>query len=284
MSFANYDLEAQKAAGATSTDIDPVGSNELDNIISKTSRQLQNFSSSISQLENQRKQIGTKRDSQLLRDNLNSLISQVTDLEAAVQKLIAKIVQLINQNVNDDESSKLKISNKQLILKDRLVTEFNDLHKQFQKSLRLYADKKASYPIKSLDAVDESTPLITPQGQTQPQQQLQQQIEDEDTINQTELQYHILLTEERNREIEQVSQGITEINSIFKDLGQLVSQQGENLDTIEDNILQLHGNTQQADRELRKASEYQRKKGKWSCILLTTLAIIVLIVVLAVVS
>jgi syntaxin 7 len=284
MSFANYDLEAQKAAGASDNQINPDGTNELDTIISKTSRQLQNLSSSISQLENQRKQIGTKRDSQLLRDNLNNLITQVTDLESAVQKLIANIVQLINQNVKDDETSKLKISNKQLILKDRLVSEFNDLHKQFQKCLRLYAEKKASFPIKSQDVVDESTPLIASQGRTQPQQQLQQQVDDEETINQTELQYHILLTEERNREIEQVSQGITEINSIFKDLGQLVSQQGENLDTIEDNILQLHGNTQQADKQLRVASEYQRKKGKWSCILLTTLAIIVLVIVLAVVS
>ena len=94
----------------------------------------------------------------------------------------------------------------------------------------------------------------------QEQEQVQTQV-DQDLIDQTELQYHILLTEERNREIEQVTEGIMEVNSIFKDLSQLVHQQGEQVNTIEDNILQLHGNTQQASNELNKANEYQKQKG-----------------------
>ena len=106
----------------------------------------------------------------------------------------------------------------------------------------------------------------------QEQEQVQTQV-DQDLIDQTELQYHILLTEERNREIEQVTEGIMEVNSIFKDLSQLVHQQGEQVNTIEDNILQLHGNTQQASNELNKANEYQKAKRKWSCILLVALCI-----------
>lgn len=283
MSFANFDLEAQQTIGKQIQIEDNAASNELDVIIGKTSQQLQLFGNCVSQFENQRKQIGTKRDNQELRTSLDELIGKISDMQTAISKLILDLAQLINQNVDDigknQQKQKLEISNKQLIIKDRLINEFNELHKQFQKSERIYHEKTRNFPIK-LQFINETTPLIEQQSN-----QLQSQLQiDEETIDETELQYHVLLTEERNREIEQVSQGITEINSIFKDLGHLITQQGETLDTIEDNILQLHGNTQQADRELTKAHQYQKSKGKWSCIILTALSIIVLIIVLAVVS
>ncbi|KAK6459209.1 t-SNARE [Scheffersomyces xylosifermentans] len=301
MSFANFDIEAQRPIGKgirELTDNDP--QNELAAIIDKTSRQLQVFGSLISQLDNQRKQIGSRRDCTQLRLNIDELSTRVGDMEKAIQVLISNISQVINKKSNpkgshesgkspkaNDDAKGLEISNKHIVIKERLVIEFNELHRQLQKSLRLYGEKKRAYPIReeiqNKEEVHETTPLINgEESDYQTQTQVQEQVED--TINDTELQYHILLTEERNREINQVAEGIVEVNAIFKDLDQLVHQQGEQLDTMEDNILQLHGNTLQAQRELTKADEYQRSKGKWSCIILTALCIFVLIIVLAVVS
>lgn len=270
MSFANLDLEAQQPPAAATGGSAPAS--ELDVIIAKTSRQLQVFSGLVSQFETNRKQVGTRRDTPEFREATDALVSQLTEMETAILKLLAQLTMVV---------AGADVLNRHLVMKERLVAEFHDLHKQLGNGVRLYTDKKKNYSVKK---VSETTPLVADPELSGQQQQQQQQVQQERQVDDTELQYHIMLTEERNREIQTVSQGITEINSIFKDLGQLVQQQGNQLDTIEDHVLQLNDNAQQADRELGKANEYQRKKGKWSCILLVALSVVVLIIVLAVVS
>ncbi|RLV91780.1 Syntaxin-7 [Spathaspora sp. JA1] len=287
MSFANFDFESQRPISkrsSTEESIDPVA-NELDIIIDKTSDQLQSFGHLVSQFDNQRKQLGTKRDCQQFRENIDGSVETIGEMNKAISGLILELSSLINQashrgDTHDEAVASIYVSKRQLVIKERLVSEFSELESQFKKSVRLYNEKRRTTPVRTEVEVNETTPLIQ---QEQQQQQQQEQIQEE-TIGETELQYHLLLTQERNREIEQVHEGIQEVNTIFKDLHQLVSQQGEQLNTIEDNVLQLHGNTQQAERELNKAHEYQKQKGKWSCILLIALVIVVLIIVLAVVS
>lgn len=281
MSFANYDIEAQRNLSKDKT-IDPEQStlqNELDSIILKTSDQVQTFASLVQQYDRQRKQLGSKRDCIQLRNNLGVLEVRIQDMEAAIKLLVHNLVQLMNRNQKLTNDGTIDITRKQILIKERLVREFNELQEQFRTFKRQAYDKQKSTPVPT--QVHEQTPLLEEQQQQQQQQQTQL---DPDLVEQTELQYHMLLTEERNRELNQVSQGIQEVNAIFKDLSELVQQQGEQLDTVEDNILQLHSNTQNAQTELHKAHEYQRRKSKWSCIFLIALCIFVLIVVLAVLS
>lgn len=285
MSFANFDYEAQKSLkkdGSSQSE----SQNELDSIIEKTSKQLELFGSLVSQFDTQRKQIGSRRDGARLRSNIDILIDKISNLDSVINILIENISSVVNKNQTGSGKS-LTITDKQIVIKERLEIEYSRLHKEFQVLTRTYKEKKRAIPIKeTIDAVaapsDEQTPLLHQEsGQQLTQEQLQIQ---RDEINESELQYHLLLTEERNQEINQINEGIVEINSIFKDLGELVHQQGDQLDTIEENILQLHGHTQQAEQELVKANEYQRKKGKWSCIVLVALCVFILIVVLAVLS
>lgn len=289
MSFANFDYEAQKTIPSKSQsrndDEVTAGNHDLATIISKTSTQLQLFSQLITQLDNQRKQLGTRRDCIPLRETIEISIDKIGEMQRAILTLIAELSQLVNKSSTQRDNT-LHVTNRQMVIKERLVGEFNELDRKFRKSIRLYNDKKRTTPIRLNKPVNEQTPLLDKDQSNEEQQRQQQQLEQEqiEAINETELQYHVMLTQERNREIEQVAQGIMEVNSIFKDLNQLVQEQGLQLSTIEDNVLQLHGNTQQAERELHKAHEYQRAKGKWSCILLVALCIVVLVIVLAVVS
>lgn len=301
MSFANFDIEAQRSVSKGNKENierhQSQSQNELDTIIDKASDQLQLFSNLISQFDAKKKLIGSKRDYMQLRDNASALISKISDMDSAIQILVENLSHLINkklgdkrQGINDDHEdskSKLEITQKQMVIKERLVSEFNELHKQFQKSARQYTEKTRVYPVKDdiprQESSDERTPLIDSEHGKNGQQ-ISVQEPSQDQIDETELQYHLMLTQERNQNINQINEGILEINSIFKDLGELVNQQGEQLDTVEDNILQLSGNTQQAERELTKAHEYQKKKSKWSCILLFALCIFVLVIVLAVLS
>jgi syntaxin 7 len=255
--------------------------NDLDAIISKTSYQVQTFASLVQQHDKQRRQLGTKRDCLQLRNNVNVLEVRIEDMEGAIKQLVNNLVQLINKNQKLSKENSIEITSKQILIKERLTKEFSELQSLFHTARRQAEDKMRQAPIQA--HVDEQTPLLDNPEQQQQQQQQQAQV-DPDLVEQTELQYPRLLTEERNRELNQVSQGIQEVNSIFKDLSELVQQQGEQLDTVEDNILQLHSNAQGADRELQKAHEYQRRRSKWSCIFLVALCVFVLIVVLAVLS
>ncbi|CUM65228.1 uncharacterized protein PRCAT00002859001 [Priceomyces carsonii] len=290
MSFANYDLESQTLLKLKRNPLPSAkqseSQNELDEIINKTSKQLLVFANLISQFNSRRKQIGTRRDSSQLRDDLDEITHKIGDLGAAINTLIQNVSLLINKKQLNDQKNHLKITEKQIVIKERVTNEYNELNKQFQRLRRAYEEKKQNHLLneaKSQDAYNERTPLVGHEPlQEQNQVQVEEQVEDQ--IEDTDLQYHIALTQERNREIDQVTEGIQEVNAIFKDLGELVNRQGEQLDTIEDNILQLHGNTQQADQKLIKAHEYQKKKGKWTCILLTALCIFVLVVVLAILS
>ncbi|RKP30639.1 t-SNARE [Metschnikowia bicuspidata] len=280
MSFANYDYEAQSprvkdegsSVNAESAEVD------LDSAIRKTSVQLEKYGVLIADFNTQMKLVGGRRDTLALRNKIDALQQEISALGTAIKTLIGRINTVMSKS--NMQNGKFEVSNRHLMMKDRLVSDFNGLNGRFQLSVKSYQERKlACAPKSPPPSANERTPLV----KNQPGTQLQLHMT-EDEIQQTELQYHLLLTEERNRQINEVAEGIREVNSIFKDLGELVTQQGEQLDTVEENILQMQGNTQQASRELTKAHEYQKRKSKWGCILLVALFILVLIMVLAVLN
>lgn len=298
MSFANIQAEPKKQAANnkssshSNSSADSIhDSNDLNYVIRKTSEQVQLFSSLIRQFDNQRKLIGSKRDCKHVRDNIDSLRSKISDLEVAIKLLMDNLASSIDKKLGstqaaqkNSEEVQVQVHRKHVVLKERLSGEFKELCYELHRSVDAYNEAKNRIPLHSnieKSAPTERTPLVESQpndGQIQTQELVN------DSIDETDLQYHMLLTQERNRDIERINDGILEVNSIFKDLGKLVHQQGQQLDTVEDNILQIHGNSQGADQELVKAQEYQRKKGKWSCILLVALCIFVLIIVLGILS
>ena len=286
MSFANYDLEAQTDLPKKQVLLLLLQNTEtdLDSIIRKTSHQIQTYGLLVASFNNEKKLLGSRRDDLQLRRKLASSQQNIVSLGSAIRKLIADITVVMSDSSSESE---VKASSRQHMMKDRLSSDFRDLESNFDKAVQDYTEKTARAPLQPQKNTNtgnytESSPLLS-QNETERQAQLQIQ-EDQDTIEQTELQYHMLLTEERNRQIEQVAEGIREVNSIFKDLGELVNQQGEQLDTVEENVLQMSGNAHEASRELNKAHEYQKRKSKWSCILLVALCVFVLVMVLMVVS
>lgn len=273
MSFANYDLEAQKPVGPP---LKFNSSSTLDTIINNTSTEVKKFGLLIGQFSTSRKLIGTRRDDAKLRNALDMLQQEISELDSSIEMLMVKVNGAMNSG---GPSGKIEVSDRHLMLKDRLNREFRNLHNNFVLELKQYADKKLMYPLRTPE-IQETTPLLAESGFVQQQQQILA----EDQINQTELQYQIALTQEREREIARVHEGVVEINAIMKDLGTLVGNQGEQVDTIENNMLQVGDDVYKASQELTKADEYQRKKGKWCAILLVALCVFVLLMVLAIVS
>lgn len=89
--------------------------------------------------------------------------------------------------------------------------------------------------------------------------------------------------EERHKDILALEKSVTEVNTLFKDLNLLVSQQGETLDNIERNIVDVEVTVQEGVKQLDKAKESQRKARRKKCCIFGILAVVVAIVVVIIV-
>ncbi|CAD6891091.1 unnamed protein product [Tilletia controversa] len=115
----------------------------------------------------------------------------------------------------------------------------------------------------------------------QQQQQLQAVVEGP---TQADIEFQEALIAEREAEIREIEGGVHELNEIFRDLANIVTEQGGMIDNIEYNITSIATNTQAADRELVTAHEYQRKAGRRALCLLLVVGFVIAIVLLALLS
>lgn len=140
---------------------------------------------------------------------------------------------------------------------------------QFQKLQKRYEEIQKSPLPEYLDG--------SPKGAlNEQQQQLQQQVQiTYEPINAEELESRTLFIQEREREIHQISQDTMEINEIFANLQDIVTEQQLSVDNIEDNILSFSNDARGATTELRRAERYQRRSGgRMFCCLLILLGVV----------
>jgi t-SNARE complex subunit (syntaxin) len=114
-------------------------------------------------------------------------------------------------------------------------------------------------------------------GQLQSQEQLR-------LASQDEVDFQDSLIVEREAEIRNIEQGVSELNELFRDVAHIVGEQGEQLDIIAENVQNTRQDTRGADSALRSAAKSQKNARSKACILLLIIAIIVTIVLLAALS
>lgn len=81
------------------------------------------------------------------------------------------------------------------------------------------------------------------------------------------------LIAQREREIEDIAQGIIELANIFQELQTMVIDQGSMLDRIDYNVENMNRDVKEADKELKVASGYQRRTIKRKIMLLLAILI-----------
>ncbi|ODV85063.1 hypothetical protein CANARDRAFT_176470 [[Candida] arabinofermentans NRRL YB-2248] len=289
MSFAHFDIEAQR--GSSSDDHVSSDTNPDVQILNNISNKLSDWISNISKFDKLHQQLGTRRDNSTLRSTLERL-----------NKSCNKLSDEINTSLDNLKTTSTATTgaNPELLFKqEKLRTQCQEVFKNYQLIQRSYNEKIQSVMIneeysKNEQAqsqmllsqsnttdgtATENTPLLP--GRTQQQLIIEEQ--EQAATRQAELDYHSSVISERESAIENIAKGVQDINRIFKDLNEMVHQQGEQIDTIEDNVMTYATTNQLANRELIKADEYQKKKRKWSCILFVALTV-VLVIVLAVIS
>merc|ERR1712096_178251 len=83
----------------------------------------------------------------------------------------------------------------------------------------------------------------------------------------------ILVLDERQKLMQQLVDGISDVQQLFYDLAALVDEGQEKLDHITENVAQTKVNVEKGHKHLVKADEYQKKSGKCCCYLSIALAI-----------
>ncbi|KAK7708521.1 t-SNARE affecting a late Golgi compartment protein 2 [Diaporthe eres] len=87
---------------------------------------------------------------------------------------------------------------------------------------------------------------------------------------------------QREREIEDIAQGIIDLSDLFRDLQSIVIDQGTMLDRIDYNVERMAVDVKEADKELNVASGYQKKTTKRKIIFLLILIIVGMIILLVI--
>ena len=88
--------------------------------------------------------------------------------------------------------------------------------------------------------------------------------------------------ESREREINEIVRSISDLNLVFKELAQMVSEQGSVIDRIDYNVEHTQIKVKDGLEQLKKAERYQRKNRKMKCIFILAVIVVVLLIALAI--
>ncbi|ORY11893.1 t-SNARE affecting a late Golgi compartment protein 2 [Clohesyomyces aquaticus] len=90
------------------------------------------------------------------------------------------------------------------------------------------------------------------------------------------------LIAQREKEIEDIAQGIIELANIFQELQTMVIDQGSMLDRIDYNVERMAVDVKEADKELKVASGYQRRSVKRKVMLLLAILVAGMFILLSI--
>ncbi|CAJ2512128.1 Uu.00g077530.m01.CDS01 [Anthostomella pinea] len=226
----------------------------------------------ISKLRSDISLLGTKRDNPRLRERVHTVLEESTEQFKEVGEGIKKV------QTWEDVTPTQKYS------QQKLSREFKSALSEFQYLQREALEKQRASVTAARAALDPNSPgEVGASGYEG--EQLQLQLQEQEQIHlapQDEVDFQDALITEREEEIRQIEEGVGDLNVLFQQVAQIVNEQGETLQTIEDNAVNVREDTRGADVELRSAARYQKNARSKACCLLLVLAVIMTIVLLAV--
>ncbi|KAK6063651.1 snare domain-containing protein [Seiridium cupressi] len=223
-----------------------------------------------SKLRTEINRLGTRQDNPRLRERVQALLEESRDKFKDVGEGVKKL-----QTWGEDITPTQKYS------QQKLAREFGASLKEFQTLQRTALEKLNASVNAAKAAIDAESPSEA-RGGDQDELQLLQQQEQTHLAAQDDVDFQDALISEREEEIRQIEEGVGDLNVLFRQVAQIVSEQGEQLETIESNAINVRDDTRGADYELRSAARYQKNARSKACCLLIILAVILTIVLLAV--
>ncbi|KAM0748282.1 t-SNARE [Meredithblackwellia eburnea MCA 4105] len=281
MSFA--DLErglGERAPLAQDIHIDPEQDLEFKQTARLVSIQIHKINANVSAINKFVDLLGTPKDNSDLRKKLHDLTEVtrevVKDSTGDVKKLAAIEIS------PDDRQHRQELA--------KVTSDYKKAVGSFQQAQTRSADRQRTFVERAKTTLladtasgrgFEPTTSSATEGQLLELEQRQETVE---PIADAEVEFREQLIQEREGEIEQIEQGIVELNQIFKDIGTLVNEQQSFVDNIATNVYNVGQDTRQASEQLTRAHEYQRRAGRRMFYLLLVFLAVLTVVLLAVLS
>lgn len=230
---------------------------------------IQKISQNVTQLERLVKQIGTSQDSEELRDKLHQTTHYTNQIAKETNKEMQRLAH-IPTPTTPSAQRQLKMQ------RERLTEEFSNALKNFQTVQRTSAERERA-SLSRARASSGST--YSPYTDDTPATEFSQQgFSQTAQVLEMENDVDLTLIKERESAIKQLESDIMDVNQIFKDLGMLVHEQGEVLDSIEANVESTDMHVTDGTKQLEQAINYQSKARRKKCCLIVVLLVILGIV------
>lgn len=273
MSFNDSsNMESQPTTWRRNDDPEYADDPEFNRYTSQLSDKLFSLTANISKLSNQIALLGTRRETDRVRERVQDLLSETGDSFKEIGEGLKKV------------SAWHDLGPSQKYTANKLGTEFRASLTEFQGLQRHALEKQRASATAARTALDSEGVSSPGRGEGgQQQQQLQQQQQDLRLADQSEVDFQESLITEREAEIVQIEQSVGQLNELFRDVATLVHDQGMSLDIISENVESTRDDTRNADQQLRTASRHQKSARGKACCLLIILAVVLAVVILAVV-
>ncbi|KAL6940831.1 hypothetical protein ACO0QE_004749 [Hanseniaspora vineae] len=233
---------------------------------------------------NQEHRFSDETEPEVNNNNFNTLSSKT--VEKITRKSVSNIdkVTLELKQINElvhiiNEMEEKSLDTQRIISREKLLRDVKYSLQEFQTCqtrLKLLTEKaNEEAKIALLEEQKELEDGVSPGSSSQPQNTFQStMVVEREDLNNEELVYHQNLIRERDEEITNIQDGISELNSIFQDLNTMVMEQGQLVDNIESNIYSVAANTQEASKHLNKAMISQKRRSKLFIYLFVVLLVI----------
>ncbi|ORX61875.1 t-SNARE [Hesseltinella vesiculosa] len=243
---------------------------EYKSLVQKVSQQVFHINGNITSIERLVNFLGGPRDTADVRNKLHDTTEATRDL---IRDATQDIKQLASYPLGTGPSARQRKLEQQKLSKDfqKVLGEFQKIQRVSATKQREFLDKakatsamlQSQVAVEEDEMADDQTTLV---DDTQRRIQLQ--------ALDNEIEYNEVLISEREGEIQGIEQGITELNEIFRDLGMLVNEQDNGIQSIYSNVLNISQNTRQAAEELTVANRHQKNARKNMCCFLLIIAVV----------
>ena len=250
--------------------------------------QLQTLLSSNRKLANDVNVLGSKKDTPRLWERVHNTMEKTRDICRAIGEGVKKLQTWEPLSKRATSRGERRVQElifgqkQQKYEQTKVSSDFQAALQEFQ-GLQRRALEKEKASISAARAAHDADPGAASSPSGAPLEQLQRQEHMPAMASQDEVDFQETLIIEREEEIRNIEQGVGDLNVLFRQVAQIVDEQGEQLTSIADNIENVHDDTRQADIENRQAARYQKAARNKGCCLLLIMAVILTIVILAVV-
>jgi len=220
-------------------------------------RKLQKLSRILKDVNNGANTMGTNSDTEMFRNKLKN------DIKIALS--LCKEIKGNFNEIDDTNDNNLKIQ--------KLKTQFEQQQQQFSQYYKIIKERGRQYKPITKSENNENTPL---KDRDQLNANGNQQQKQEEVL----IQYDTSEMERREENVYGLLDDLDELNEMFKDLNELVVEQGAHVDELQNNITQANDQVKSGAQHLDKAASHQKKARRRMCAILLILLIIVGILVI----